>query len=170
MWNVIRVIVVASMIAAAGWYGWRWLFPSDETAIHAVLERIAGGVEGGGAESAASRLARAAALRREFDPEVTVDAGPPFTRLSGRDAIIGTMARLNGSVRNLDVDFSDVTIRIDPDRHGATANLTAEARFDDVGGGGFDARELDVTFTRTEGAWVVSAVTLVQPLRRLDQR
>ena len=170
MRNIIRLAVVVSIVASAGWYGWRWLFPSDEAAIHGVLERIAGGVEGGGPESATSRLARAAALRREFDPDVTVDAGPPFNRLSGRDAIIGTMARLNGSVRNLDVDFSEVTIHIDPDRDGATAHLIAEARFEDVDGGGFDARELDVTFTRTDGAWVVSAVTLVQPLRRLDQR
>jgi len=52
----------------------------------------------------------------------------------------------------------------------ATASLTGEAEFDASGGGrGFDARELDVTFSRTDGAWVVATVMQVRTLRRLDE-
>jgi len=155
-------------LAGAAVYGWRVWFPNDEAQIHAVLERIADGISGDG-EGDARRLARAASLLEEFDPDVTVDAGPPFDTLRGRDVILGAAAKMNGSVRNLDLSFDDVVIQVDAVRSQATANLTAEARFDDGGGAAVDARELDVSFTRIDGAWVVSAVTLVRPLRRLDQ-
>jgi hypothetical protein len=171
MRNTIRIIAVVAALAGAATYGWQWLFPDDEAQIHALLERIAGGVGAGDRDDGdMSRLARAAALRHDFDPDVTIDAGPPFEKLRGDDAIIGAAATVHGSVRNLVVSFTDVTIHVDPAPGGATANLTAEARFDAAGGGrGVEARELDVAFRRIDGSWVVSAVTFVQTLRRLDQ-
>ena len=169
MGRAIRIVAMLALIAIGAWYGWRWLVPDDEAEIRAVLERIADAVTAtpGGDTG---RLVRAASLSREFDPEVAIDAGPPFQRLRGRDAVIGTAARLNAAVRDLQITFRDVTIHVDPARQEATANLVAQAQFDDGGGAGFDARELDVTFRRLGDAWVVSAVTLVPPLRRIDQQ
>ena len=170
MRNTIRLIALLAALAGAVTYGWRWLFPDDEAQIHALLERIADGVGGSGGEGDVTRLQRAASVGDEFDADVTVDAGAPFEKLRGRDAIIGTAARVNVAVRNLDVSFTDVTIQVDPAGGRATANLTAEARFDEAGSGrGVDARELAVAFTRSNGSWVVSAVTLVPTLRRIDQ-
>jgi hypothetical protein len=63
-----------------------------------------------------------------------------------------------------------VAIAIAPDRQSATAVVTAEARFDDGGTRSMDARELELAFTRQEGTWVISAVTVVRPLERLDGR
>ena len=164
---MIRNLVIAVAVAAGLWFGWHWLFPSDEAQIVAVLERIADGVSGGADEGDMARLARAASLRNEFAPDVTVDAGPPFQRIKGREAIIGAAARTRGSVRDLAITFPDVAIAVAPDRQSATAVVTAEARFDEGGGRGIDARELELAFTRHEGNWVISAVTLVAPLQRL---
>jgi hypothetical protein len=172
MRNTIRIVAVLAALAGAATYGWKWLFPDDEAQIHALLERIADGIGAGAddGEGNVSRLARAASLRHDFDSDVTIDAGPPFEKLRGRDAIIGTAATVHGSVRNLVVSFTDVTVDVDRALGGATANLTAEARFDAAGGGrSLEAREVDVAFKRIDGSWVVSAVTLVQTLRRLDQ-
>jgi hypothetical protein len=157
------------VLAAAGlWYGWQRLFPDDAAQIEAVLQRVAEGV-GGESGGGVSAIARAAALQSEFAPDVTVDAGPPFQRIRGRDAIISAAARVNGTVRNLDVRFPDVDITVQPDRQRATALVTAEARYDEAGGGsGFDAREFEVVFTRLDGEWVIAAVTLVEPLNRLQ--
>jgi hypothetical protein len=163
--------LVLAIAAAAGlWFGWQWAFPNDEAQIAAVLERIADSVSGGADEGSVARLARASSLRNEFAPDVIVDAGPPFQRLTGRDAIIAVVARTRGSVRNLAITFPDVAIAVASDRQSATAVVTAEARFDEPGGPGVDARELELAFRRHEGQWVISAVNLVRPLDRLDRR
>ena len=167
-----RRVLLLAVIVAALWFGWRWLFPNDETQITSVLERISegvGGSEGGdGRGGGIDAIARAASLRSEFAPDVTVDAGPPFERITGRDALIGAAARVNGTTRGLEIRFPDVTITVAPDRRSAIVIATAEARFDDPAGGrSFDARELEIRFTRLEGEWVIAAVTLMQPLQRL---
>jgi hypothetical protein len=164
------VLIVAA--AAAVWFGYRWLFPDDEAQIRGVLERIAGAVSSGAAEEGdVSRLARAAGVRNYLDPHITVDAGPPFNRMSGRDAIIGTLARLNRTAGDLEVGFDDVQITVDAERDTAKVYLTAEARYRDGGGArGLEARELDVTFRRLEGDWVVSNVALIRTLDPLTPR
>ncbi|HUE89041.1 MAG TPA: nuclear transport factor 2 family protein [Vicinamibacterales bacterium] len=162
-----RHLIAVVVVAAGLWFGWQWLFPSDEAQIVGVLERIADGVSSSAEDGELGRLARAASLRNQFAPDVTVDAGPPFQRLRGREAMIGAAARTSGSVRNLEITFPDVAIAIASDRQSATAVVTAEARFDEGGGRGIDARELELGFTRHEGNWVISAVTIVQPLQRL---
>lgn len=164
---MIRNLAIVVAAAAGLWFGWQWLFPSDEARIVAVLERIADGVSIGAAEGDVGRLARAASLRNEFAPDITVDAGPPFERIRGREAIIGAAARTSGRVRNLQITFPDVAITVAPDRQSATALVSAEARFDDGAGPGIDARELELEFTRNDDDWVISAVTLVQALQRL---
>ena len=161
---------MTAAVAAGLWYGWQWFFPSDEAQIVAVLERIADGVSSGTDEGDVARLARAASLRHEFAADVTVDAGPPLARINGREAIIGAAARTSGSVRNLEITFTDVSIAVASDRQSATAVVTAEARFDEGGGRGIDARDLELVFTRHEGNWVIAAVTVVRPLDRLDGR
>ena len=164
---MIRNLIIVVAVAASLWFGWQWLFPSDEARIVSVLERIADGVSSGADEGNMGRLARAASLRNEFAPDVTVDAGPPFQRIRGRDAIVGVAARTSDTVRNLEITFPDVAITVAPDRQSATAVVTAEARFDEGGGPGIDARELELEFTRMDDDWVISAVTLVQALQRL---
>lgn len=164
---MIRNLVIAVAAAAVLWFGWQWLNPSDEAEIAAVLARVADGVSSAAGEGDVGRLARAASLRNEFAPDVVVDAGPPFQRIRGREAIIGAAARTSGSVRNLSISFPDMAITVAPDRRSATALVTAEARFDDGGGRGIDARELELEFTRTDGNWVIAAVTLVEALQRL---
>jgi hypothetical protein len=171
---LIQRAIVLTLIVGGLWLGWRWYFPNDEAQIGAVLRRIAAAVgsaeETGGAANSGGvqALARAASLRSELAVNVTVDAGPPFQRLTGRDAVIGAAARVNGTARNLELRFPDVAITVSADRTSATAMVTAEARFDEPGGGrALDARELEIGFTRPEGNWVVTTVTVMQPLERL---
>lgn len=161
-----RRIIIVVIIAAAGWFGWRWLFPDDEAQIRALLERIEESVGSGAAtEGEVARIARAAGIRSALDPQITVDAGPPFSKITGRDALIGTVARMNSTVRDLDVQFVDVQITLEPDGTTARAYMTAEARYQGAQGErGLEARELDVTFRKLEGDWVVSTVALVRTL------
>jgi hypothetical protein len=169
---MIKRVVLAAVALMALWFGWRWVFPNDEAQIRAVLDRIADAVGSGAAkEGEVGRIARAASIRKELDPQIAVDAGPPFMRLIGRDTLIGTVARVNSSVRDLEVQFEDVQVSVAPDRETAKVYLTAEAYFrDQRGGRGLEARELDVTFRRLEGNWVVSDVALVRTLEPITPR
>lgn len=167
----IRIGVILAVVGVGGWYGWHWLFLSDEAEIEAVLDRIAESVQAADDEGAIGGLARAALLGRELAPNVTIDAGPPFQRLTGRESIIATAARLRGAVRNLEIHFPDIAIDVAPDRQSAAALVTAEARFVEPGAGrGVNARELEIGFVRLNGDWVIATVSLVRPLERLDGR
>lgn len=166
--TALRPLIVALAALAALWMGYRWWFPDDEARIRAVLERIADGVSSGSDESEVGRIARAASLRNDLDPEILVDAGPPFVRMKGRDSVIGTAARLNGAIRNLEIVFDDVAIDVSGDT--ATASLTAEAHFDEGRGGrGMEARELDITLRRLDGRWVIADVRLLRPIEPLTR-
>ena len=164
--------VATVIVLLAVWFGWRYFFPSDEAQIRGVLDRIANAVSAGAAgEGEVARIARAASVRNVLDPQIVVDAGPPFSTITGRDALIGALARLNATVRDLDVEFDDVQVTVAPDRATARASLTAEAHVrDERGGQALEARELDVTFRRLEGDWVVSEVALVRALQPVTPR
>jgi hypothetical protein len=163
---LIKNFVIVGAVAAGLWFGWQWLFPSDEAQIVALLERVAGAVSSGAGEGDVGRLARAASLRDELAPDVTVNA-PEFQWTKGREALIAAAAGMTGRVSHLTITFPEVAITITPNRQSAAALVTARAQFDQGGGREIDARELELEFTRHEGNWVISAVTLVQPLQRL---
>ena len=161
-----RLVVIAFALAVL-WFGWRWLFPSDEVAIHRVLDRIARAAGSGPAgEGDVARIARSVSIRSALDPEITIDAGPPFHVTSGREVLLGTVARLNTTMEDLEVRFADVQISVDPSRTSAKVYTTAEALFREASGDrGVEARELDLTFRRLEGDWVVSGIAAVRTLR-----
>jgi hypothetical protein len=166
----IRKALIAVALAAAAWYGWQWLFPGDEARIAAVLERIADAVQEEGSQPAAI-LARAARIARELAPEVTVDAGPPFERVAGREALAAAAARARSRVQNLEIRFPDMDIVVSPGRDTALARVTAEARFVSGGSGQVrEARELEIGFVRREGEWLVGSVVLVRAIDRLEAR
>lgn len=160
------------VVAAAGGFGWAWLFPSDEAQIEDTLHRVAAALSnanGQGKGSGLEGLARVAGLQNEFAADAQVDAGPPFAKLTGRQDIVAAAARVVASVRNLEVRFPDIDTEVAGDRLTAASTVTAEARFDEASGArAIDARELAVTFTRVDGRWLIQSVTSVAPLQRLD--
>lgn len=165
-------IVIVAVACLALWFGWRYAFPSDEAQIRRVLESIADAVGSGTAdEGQVARIARAASMRNELDPQIVVDAGPPFSQMTGRDAVVAAVARLNSTVRDLEVELSDVHTTVAPDRTTARTSLTVEGRFrDERGERVVDARELDVRLRRLDGEWVVSQVAPVRVLTPVTPR
>lgn len=164
-----RAVLVVGL-AIGAWFAWAWLFPSDEAQIRGVLERIAEGVSGAGAgegEGGLDRLARLAALQEEFAPDAAIDAGPPFGRVNGRQAIVAAAARVGGAARRVELTFPDVAITVADDRESAEAVVTAQAEYDaNAGGRVVDARELDLRFARVDGRWVINGVVLIDTLTR----
>ena len=162
-----RILILLLALVAAGFGAWRYVFPSDEARIRAVLHRVAEAATAGAAEGNVARLTRAAAIREDLAPDVTVDAGAPVPRLNGREAVVGAAARMGGIVRNLEITFPDISVAVASDQQSAVAVVTAEAHFDGSDGRRFEARELEIDFERVDGNWVISAVTVISPIRRL---
>ena len=169
---MIRRIAIITVAVGAIWFASRWLFPSDEAQIERVLQRVARAAGRGEAgEGEVARIARSVSIRSALDPAITIDAGPPFQQTSGRDVLIGAVARLNTTVNDLEIRFADVQISVDPSRTSAQVYTTAEALFRDARGErGLEARELDLTFRRLEGDWVISRVVPVATLRPVRPR
>lgn len=162
-----RTLIVLLAVIAAGFGAWRYVFPGDEARIRAVLHRVAEAATAGAAEGSVARLSRAAAIRDELAPDVTVDAGAPVPRLSGREAVVGAAARMGGTVRNLEIRFPDISVAVGSDQQSAVAVVTAEAHFDGSDGRRFEARELEIDFKRVDGNWVIAAVSVISPIRRV---
>jgi hypothetical protein len=164
-----RRVIAAALLIPACWFAWQWMFPSDEAQIRQLLTRVADAIGNDGTDAGnIEGLAQVAALQNDFAVDATVDAGEPFQRLTGRQAIVSAAAKIRVAVRNLEIRFPDVSVDVAEGGEHATALVTAEARFDDDGGRGIDARELEMSFTRVDGRWVIASVTLVQPLKRLQ--
>lgn len=167
----LRAGVVLIAVLGGGWAAWRSWAPGDEAEIVALLDRLADGVGGPAGEGHLARVARAAALRDDLDADLRVEIGPPFQPIKGRETMIGMAARLSGTYPNLDVQFRDLDLTIEPDGQRARVTLTAEAHFDQRSGGlGFDARELDLVLTKRDGRWVIAEVSYVRILRPLIPR
>jgi hypothetical protein len=175
-----RRLLVIVALAAAVWFGWQRLFPSDTAQIEALFGRVAESLTnedasedatGAGRAGGLEALARVAALQNEFTVDATVDGGAPFQRLAGRQAIVAAAARVRAGVRNLAVRFPDIAMEFGDNRDEAHAQVTAEARFDEESGvRATDIRELQVTLVRIDGEWKIKSVTATSPLERLDER
>jgi hypothetical protein len=164
-----RVAILCAVVGLIV-FGWRWWFPSDEAQIRAVLSKVEDALSAPSEGGALATAARVAALQQEFATDVVVEAGPPFQRLVGRQEVISAAGRLSVSVYQLEVRFPEVDVTVGEDGRTATAIVAAEAHFNETGGGRtFEARELEMTFTRNEERWVIASVALIQPLERLDK-
>lgn len=168
--RLVRQGGAAAAVVVGAWLVWGWLFPSDEARIRAVLDRVADAVGAGAAEGEIARLARVAGLRQDFHPDLIVDAGPPFSNLRGREAVVAAAARTGAMMHELEVSFAEIVVALDADRQRASVTLVAEARFREGEGAGqsYDARELEVEFVRYEERWVVAGVVLVAGLQPLS--
>lgn len=160
-----RLLALGAM-AVAVWLGGRWLFPSDEAQVRAVLDRIEEATRIGDGEGEMVRLGRLAALRELLHPELAVDAGAPFGALQGREAVLAAVGRAGHALRELEIAFVDVSVVVAPDRQSADVSLVAEARFrgERDPTRGYEARELQVHAVRHESRWVVAEVALVRAL------
>jgi len=165
--NRLPQIVIIVALVALGYFGYRWYAGSgDEGRIRAALEELAATVSEPGAEGL-GQVTHAAALGGFFAPDVEVDLGAPFTPFRGRDTIMAMAAKAAVPGQGLDVRFVDVEVEVAPGGTDATTRMTATVA--DRGGraqGGIDARELEMTWRKTDGQWVIARVTGIETLQR----
>ena len=160
-----RLVFLGTLGAGLFW-SWHWMFPGPEQMIRKRLSELAKAASITPNEAPLVKLAKAQRLSTLFssDTQVVVDVpGRSVQTFSGRDevqqAAIGARAMLN----NLTVGFVDVSVALGPDKHTASAHLTATANI--PGEKVPEVQELEIGFTNVDRDWLIKRVDTVKTLR-----
>lgn len=162
-------VAVVAIIAGVSTYRW---WTSDERAIRNQMSAIAESLTVAASEPELSRVTRIAQLRNALAPDIQVSA-PDATAgtripgsISGRDAVLGLIARWTPPPGGITVEFVDVQVQVGSDPSTAHVYSTAKVTSGPAERPTIDARELTVLFSRIDGDWLVSSVRPEQTLAR----
>jgi hypothetical protein len=156
---------LALALAVAGYFALR---PTDESLIRGKLSRLAKAVKITEADMQKNPIGLLGHATGEFEhlfePDVRVSIPDIPTPLSTRADLCRLWAGAPSHVRTFDVDFSDVTIKLD-DAHasalvGVTASVTARDRDDRRRS---DRRGVDLRFAKDDGDWLITTLTVWPP-------
>jgi hypothetical protein len=167
---VSRVIVLVALAAVGVWL-WTIFFPSPEKIIRKRMVKLAQDVSFSQDENNLIKIAEAQNVPGFFSSNVEVNItipGHEQQTMTGRDEIRTAALASRQAATDLDVKFPDVSVTVAPDRNSATADVTMDATMDATISGERDAiiQELNITFQKTDGQWLISRVETVQAVSR----
>lgn len=164
MKTVFRLVFLA-IVAALGFWLWTILFPGPEKVIQKKITSLAATATVSAKDSNLMRAAKAANLVDYFtlDAEIILNAPDlPNRTLSGREEIRETALAGFASVRTLNVQFLDVTVRVGTAGETADASCTIKVNAGDSKD--YGVQELHFQFKKVDGTWLVSRVETVKTL------
>src|SRR5262245_4345812 len=156
-WGTVIASCVAVIMAAALYYAF---WPSEERVIRARLVDVATILTVPANEADLARAARVSHLRDYLAPDLEVRYGN--LEPASRDAVMAAVAQFGRSPDGVKVEFVDVQVTIDPAGALAHAYFTAKITGRDT----VDAREADVTLSKSSGAWMVTSAETKETLTR----
>ena len=123
-------VIVAGLLAAVGFWGWRVFFPSPEEVIRKRLGQLARSASTSSSESLLAKAWNASALAEYFtvDVEITLDVPGLQHTINGRDELVRIDAGARSDGRSLTVTFPDIKVLVAPDGQSAVVILTAEGK------------------------------------------
>jgi len=156
----LAVVAVAFAVAA-----YLLLRPTDESRIRSQLDRLAAAIRVTEADAQGSPVGRLAHvngdLERLFEPDVRMSMPEVTSVTSGRAELAELVAGAPRFVRTFDVDFTNVTIKLDQDRTTALVGATAKMKLTDRDGSASqERRAVDLRFVRKDGAWFIRSLTV----------
>lgn len=164
MKTTFRLVLLAGL-AALGFWLWTVLFPSPEKVILKKIARLAATATISAQDSNLTRAGKAANLVGFFttDAEIVLDAPELGNRtLSGREEIRETALGGFASVKTLNVQFLDVTVRLGAGKQTAEVNCTAKVNAGDSKD--YGVQELHFQLKKVDGNWLIARVETVKTL------
>jgi hypothetical protein len=162
---MMRLILLLTMTVACG--------RGEEGAIRDQIETLAETLSVPANEAELGRVARIAALRKAFAPDVRVAIGGSASpgaqvqpEIVGRDAMLGLVGRWVPPPGGVEVEFVDVQVTLDESGTNAQVYGTARATSGTDERPVVDARELTVGFSKIDGDWVITSVRPEETLSR----
>jgi hypothetical protein len=165
MKRIVHWILAAGLIALAVW-SWGFFFPSPQKVIQArllQLARLASFSSKDGNFKLLANTERISFLMAQNVHVVFNMTGGRSQTFDNREELLQAFLAARPAVKDIQAQFTDITIRLAPDKQSATALLTADAKI----GGEPDrvVEELKFAFKKTNDDWLITAIETVKPLR-----
>ena len=161
---VVRASVVVLLLAGA--MAWWSRATPDERAINARLEALRNEVNSS-TKDGLGTAARAVQIGTYFTDDAVVELGRGSPPISGRDTLMGMVARLQPRTAAFRMDLDDVSVEVLPGGDAADVLLTASfvRRSLTTGEESLDAREYALVMTKAGGLWRITRITAIDTLR-----
>jgi hypothetical protein len=159
--------VVLAVLALGAAYGvWRAYFRGDEAIVRDRLEALVAELNEGAA-GGLGLVGRAAKIGSFFTEDIVVDVGEGGEPIRGREAVMGTAARLQPRTALLTVAIHDVDVTIG---EGGTAGVDLTATLtkheESASESSIDAREFELEMRKVDGDWLIARVTAIASLNK----
>jgi hypothetical protein len=162
---IVRLVLLAGLAALAVW-AWGFFFPTPQKVIEQHLLKLARLASFTSKDGNLKRLADAERMGSLLAENIHVTVDMP----GGRDTIFDNRGELlqaamaaRSSLKDLDAQFTDIGVSLNPDRRSAVALLTVKAR---IGGEpDWTVEELRFTFNKTNDDWLITGIETVKMLR-----
>lgn len=153
------------MLAAAGVVAWRSRATPDERAIAARLEALRIEVNTSTTDGLGT-AARATQIGSYFTDDAVVELGRGSPPITGRDTLMGMVARLQPRTAAFRMDLDDVSVEVVPGGGAADVLLTASfvRRSISTGEESLDAHEYALVMTKAGGVWRIARITAIDTL------
>ncbi|MGD0412585.1 MAG: nuclear transport factor 2 family protein [Verrucomicrobiota bacterium] len=165
MKRITRLILAAGLIALAVW-SWGFFFPAPKKIIENHLLKLARVASFSSQDGNFKRLSDneriGSLLARNLHVVLDLPGGRNET-FDNREDLLQAVMAARPVVKDLQTQFTDITVSLSPDRQSAVAMLTVKAKM----GGEPDwiIEELRFTFKKIGGDWLITGLETVQPLR-----
>lgn len=156
--------ILAGVLAALGFWGWRVFFPSPEQVIRKRLGDLAKTASFSSQEGLLAKAWNASALGEFFtlDVQVTVEVPGRQHTISGRDELLQAAVGARSEVSSLKIEFPDIKVTVAPDQNSAVVNVTAIGKVS--GQPDLYVEELRVRMIRIKRDWLIDQIETVKTL------
>jgi hypothetical protein len=157
-------LMVASVLVALGFWGWRVFFPSPEKVIRKRLGELAKAASFSSNEGLLATALNASMLGGYFTPDVQVTVDVPGTQhtISGRDELLQAAVGARSAVGSLKIEFPDIKVVVAPGQDTAVVNLTARGKI--PGQRDSYLQELRLRMVKIKREWLINQIETVRTL------
>ncbi|HEU6448171.1 MAG TPA: hypothetical protein VFV23_07030 [Verrucomicrobiae bacterium] len=164
-------LILAGLTIALGIWLWFVVFPSPEKAVRKQLTKLATDVSFSADQNSLIKIANAESVSDFFttNAEIIVNVpGYEEHRFSGRAEITQAALQSRQVLKSISLKFPDINVRVAPDKQSATADVTAELRINTKREHEPIIQELNISFEKMDGKWLIQKIETVQPVSILN--
>ncbi len=163
-----KLCVAIAVLALLGFLIWRHYFPNNEKLIRKMLSNLEQDISRPQSGKSWSELAAANSIASYFTPTAEIEADIPergHLSISGRPEIVRFIAatRVDPFASGVKVEFKDVVVRIDANKEGATAELTA--RVSQAGQRDYGINDVRLSLSKYNGDWRIAKAETVKAFK-----
>jgi hypothetical protein len=162
---VVRLILAAVLCALVFW-SWGFFFPAPQKVIENHLNKLARLATFSSTDGNIKRLADTERLGSLLAEKIHVVLDVPGLRgetFDNREELMQAVLAARSQVKDLKTQFTNMGIRVSPDKKSAEAFLTAMAKI--AGEPDLIIQPLKFTFQNTNDDWLITGVETVKALR-----